>query len=72
MEHIINLKELRQHVAKYAKHVGHGHSFIVTKRSHPLFRLMPIAEEGLETVVDFTKFCKNGISVQELIKRLKK
>jgi hypothetical protein len=29
-------------------------------------------KQGWETVIDFTKFYKNGIPIEELIKRLKK
>lgn len=71
MDHLINLKELRQNVAKYADRVSKGHSFVVMKRSQPLFKIAPIDENGWETVIDFTKFRKNGISATELLKKLK-
>lgn len=71
MDNIVNLKELRENMAKYAKRVEQGDSFIVMKRSKPLFRISPVNEEGWETVIDFTQFKKGGISAVELLARLK-
>ena len=71
MDKIINLKDLRENVAAYAKRVEKGDSFIVMKRSRPLFRITsPEEEEGWETVIDFTKFRKGGIRASELVKIL--
>jgi prevent-host-death family protein len=71
MEAIISLKELRQDVSKYAKQVERGKTFVVVKRSQPLFRISPVEEEGWETVIDFTSFQKGGIPADALVKRLK-
>lgn len=71
MQNIINLKELRQNVDKYAKQVQKGESFLVMKRSKPLFRISPAEGEGWETVIDFTKFRKDGIPARELLERLR-
>lgn len=70
--HIIGLKELRGNVQKYASLVEKGNSFIVIKKSKPLFKISSVDEdEGLwETVVDFTKIRKGGISAKELLARL--
>lgn len=70
MKQLINLKEFRQHVAKYEARVQKGDSFIVMRRSRPLFRISPIEEKGWETVIDFTAFRKGGISATELLERL--
>lgn len=70
MDAMINLKELRGNVAAYAKRVKKGDSFIVMKRSKPLFRISPVEEEGWETVIDFTKFRKGGIPASELLEIL--
>lgn len=73
MESIIGLKELRENMETYEKRVKRGHSFIVMKRSKPIFRLTPVDEEiGWETVVDFTKLRKGGIPANELINKLKR
>lgn len=71
MKNLITLKELRQDVAKYAGRVAKGETLIVTKRSKPLFRIAPVEENGWETVLDFTKFRKGGISANELLKIMK-
>jgi len=71
MNNLVNLKELRENVTKYANRVAKGDSFIVMKRSKPLFKISPIDEDGWETIIDFTKFRKGGMPVYEVIKALK-
>ena len=71
MNNIIHLKDFRENVAKYTKRIEeHQDSFIVMKRSKALFRITPVDEGGWETVIDFTKFRKEGIEAGELLKRL--
>ena len=71
MENIIGLKELRQNVEKYARDIAKGKSFIVVRRSKPLFRISPVGdEEEWEEVVDFTKVKKGGVNIKELLSRL--
>ncbi len=70
MDQIISLKELRQDVASYAKKISKGDSFIVMKRSKPIFRIAPVEEEGWETVIDCTTFSKGGIPANKLLKIL--
>ena len=69
---IVGLKELRENMEKYASLVKKGKSFIVVKRSKPLFKISSIDEDdGLwETVIDFTKLRKGGIPAEELLNRL--
>jgi len=68
----VGLKELRENMEKYASLIKKGRSFIVVKRSRPLFKISSIDEDdGLwETVVDFTKLRKGGIPAEELLSRL--
>lgn len=67
----VGLKELRKNVAKYAKRVQSGHSFVVMKHSKPLFRITPLNEEGRwEEVIDFTKVKRGGIDIDDLLTRL--
>jgi len=71
MDNIINLKNLRMNMDKYAKKVAQGNSFIIFKRSKPLFRICPVdGEEKWEEVVDFTKIKKGGVDIDEVISRL--
>ncbi len=69
---IVGLKDLRQNSARYANLVRQGQSFVVVKRSKPLFKLSPVdaADELWEEVVDFTKIKRGGIAIKELLARL--
>ena len=70
MKNIITVKNLRENMQDYAQQVKKGHSFIVFKKSKPLFKISPIDEEYWEEVIDFTKIKKGGIDLKELLKRL--
>ncbi len=69
---IVGLKELRENMEKYASLIKKGKSFIIVKRSKPLFKISSIDEDdGLwETVIDFTKLRKGGIPAEELLRML--
>ena len=52
---ILGLKELRENMQKYASLVERGESFIVVKKSKPVFKIVPTdSEDQWETVADFT------------------
>lgn len=71
MENIIGLKELRQNASNYIAEVKKGKSFIVVKRSKPVFKISsPESEEGWETVFDFTSIKKGGVPINKLLSRL--
>ena len=72
MEKIVGLKELRENVDTYIKAIEKkGDSFIVLRRSKPVFKISPLNEdEEWETIIDFTKIKKGGISLKELLSRL--
>ncbi len=69
---IVGLKELRENMEKYASLIKKGRSFIVVKRSKPLFKISSIDEDDelWETVIDFTKLRKRGIPAEELLDKL--
>ena len=69
---IIGLKELRENMENYLSEVRKGRSFIVIRRSRPVFKISPPNEgdELWEEAVDFTKVKKGGVSISELLKRL--
>lgn len=46
MTTIIGLKELRNSTEEVADRVAKGETFVVVKRSKPVFRLMPVPENG--------------------------
>lgn len=55
---------------EYARKVQKGDSFIVFKKSKPLFKISPIDEGLWEEVIDFTKISKGGVDIKDLIKNL--
>lgn len=71
--HILGLKELRENMQKYASLVEKGESFVIVKKSKPLFKLVsPESNEQWETVADFTKINKKGVLATEVLKVLRK
>lgn len=70
MNTIIGLKDLRENLGNYEKKIRAGQSFVVMKRSKPIFTISPVETEEWETVLDCTKFRKGGIPASELIKML--
>jgi len=70
MENIITVKNLRENMQGYAQKVKKGQSFIVFKRSNPLFKISPVEEEYWEEMIDFSNIKKGGIDIKELLKRL--
>jgi len=71
MRQIIGLKELRENVGMYADKVKRGMSFVVVRRSKPLFKITPIDdEENWETVIDFTKMRKGGVPIKDILSHL--
>jgi prevent-host-death family protein len=68
---IIGLRELRENTAKVLKEVRKGGSFIVLKRSEPIFKVSPIEEdERWEEVIDFTKIKRGGVDINDILSRL--
>jgi antitoxin (DNA-binding transcriptional repressor) of toxin-antitoxin stability system len=72
MENIINLKSFRENIQEYAQKTKKGQTFIVFKKSKPLFKISSVEdeEENWEEVIDFTKIKKGGINLKELLQRL--
>jgi len=69
---IIGLKELRNNVEKYISQVEKGKSFTVVRRSRPVFRITsPDEDDNWDTVADFTRVQKGGISASALLSSLK-
>lgn len=64
----IGLKELRENTERYIKRVQKGDSFVVFRRSQPIFRLSPADEEdNWETVIDFTEIDKDGVPARDVL-----
>lgn len=41
---IIGLRELRENMEKYIREVRKGRSFIVVRRSKPIFKIVPVGK----------------------------
>ena len=69
---IVGLKELRNNTEDYIKKIRKGRSFIVVRRSKPVFKISPADDEvgAWETVIDFTKIKKGGVPAREILSRL--
>ena len=67
---IIGLKDLRENTENYINKIKKGRSFVVVRRSKPIFKITPIDEwgdEGIwETVVDFTEIDPRGVPVTKV------
>lgn len=70
-EEIIGVKELRQNLEEYIAKIAKGKSFLVIRRSKPVFNITPVnLEENWEEMVDFTKIKKGGVKIEEILSRL--
>lgn len=74
---IIGLKDLRERTETYISRVRRGKSFIVVRRSKPIFKITPVVDvwgdEGLwETVADLRQIKAEGIPAQTMLNALRK
>ncbi|MBI2454421.1 MAG: hypothetical protein HYV54_02540 [Parcubacteria group bacterium] len=69
---IVGLKELRENLETYAAQIKKGRSFVVLKKSRPIFKISPVEEDDSlwETIIDFTRIKKGGVPISELLSRL--
>ena len=73
VKNIIGLKELRENINIWIDQIRKGKSFLVVRKSKPVFKIVPPeTEEQWETVADFTAISKNGISAKDILKELRK
>ena len=73
MQNIIGLKQLRENAEDYIAEVKRGKSFMVVRKSKPVFMLVPLEEHESqwETIVDFTESYREGIPARLLLKKLR-
>ncbi len=69
---LIGLKELRENAGDYIAQIQKGKTFIVIRRSKPVFKISPPDEcsDFWEPVIDFTKIKKGGVSLKTLLSRI--
>jgi len=67
MAQTIGVRDLRENLSKYINKVDKGEEFVVMRKSEAVFKIVPVEDELWEEVIDFTKFKKGGIDIDELI-----
>ena len=70
MFNLVPLKELRQKLTDYTKRAEKGESFLVLRKSKPVFKIVPVEEETWETIIDFTQIDPKGVPLSKVIKAL--
>jgi len=70
---IIGLRELREHTEKYIRAVRRGRTFMVVRRSRPVFAISPPrGNDGRwEAVVDLTKLEYGGYPAEKVFAALR-
>ena len=71
---IIGLKDLRENMDSYISQINKGRTFVVVRKSKPVFKLTPLdawGDEGVwEKVVDFTKIKKSGLPLNNVFLKI--
>ena len=70
---VVGLKELRENIEAYIAQIKKGKSFIVARRSRPVFKISGVSEDegnAWERVADFSKIKKGGVPLRDLLSRL--
>ena len=71
INNIVPFKEFRLNAEKYINALEKGMSFVVVKRSKPIFRLEPVGESW-ETLIDFTDGGKkSGMPIDKFLEHVK-
>jgi len=76
MNKIIGLKDLRENTEAFINKIKKGQSFVVVRKSKPVFKLSPVDEwgdEGMwEQIVDFREIHPNGVPIKDVLASLKR
>ncbi len=65
---IVGLKKLRENVEFYISRIEQGESFVVVRRSKPVFKISPPEnDDAWESVIDFTKIQQGGVEITDLL-----
>lgn len=74
---IIGFKDFRENSEKYIQLIHKGQTYTVVRKSQPIFKIVPAVDEWgdegeWETLIDFTKIRKDGITAEEFIEAIDK
>jgi antitoxin (DNA-binding transcriptional repressor) of toxin-antitoxin stability system len=69
---VVGLKDLRENINTYIDAIEKGRSFLVVRKSKPVFKISsPQEDDSLwETLIDFTKIKRGGVEINQLLSRL--
>ena len=71
---IVGLRELRERMDSYVDRVGKGESFLVLRKSKPVFKMEPVdkwGDEGTWKDFDLRDVKGNGMNIGEFIQLVK-
>ncbi|MFA6135764.1 MAG: hypothetical protein WC705_00115 [Candidatus Paceibacterota bacterium] len=72
MEKLVALRDLRENTEEYIKKIQKGLSFVILRKSKPIFKIVPLEKEDgdWEPIIDFTKIKKGGIAIKDILSRI--
>ncbi len=69
---IITLKELRVKLTDFTSQIEkEKKSFVVFRKSKPVFKIVPFDEPEWDTVLDFTTIAPQGVPLAKVLKTLR-
>lgn len=68
----IGFRELRLNPDVVIQGVNKGNTYLVKRKSKPLFRIVPVEQEVWETFIDLTEINKGGVEIKALLSQLEK
>jgi antitoxin (DNA-binding transcriptional repressor) of toxin-antitoxin stability system len=72
---VVGLRELRESMDSYVNRVSNGESFLVLRKSRPVFKMEPVDEwgdEGSWDMLDLRDKNGNGMNIHEFAAMIKK
>ena len=67
MKNLVSLKDIRLKLTEYTKRVEeNGESFLVLRKSKPVFKIVPVETDSWETIVNFTEIDPQGVPVNKV------
>lgn len=66
----LGFRELRENSDRIIAEVAKGKTFLVKRKSKPLFRIVPVQEEVWETVIDFTEVGRWGVKAGDVLRAI--
>ena len=68
----IGFRELRLESDAIVEGVKSGRSYIVSRKSSPVFKIVPLDEEVWETIIDFRQIDPSGVDIADVLTSMDK